>query len=61
MKVNKDFPRVERAKSILPPSVATFKNFSKSFNLCSNVFRLAVGSTDINSSAIVFCISNIAL
>lgn len=34
IKTNRLFPRVDLAKSILPPSVATFRNFLKSLNLC---------------------------
>ena len=34
MKTKRLFPRVDRAKSILPPSVATLRNFLKSLILC---------------------------
>ena len=61
MNVNNPLPSVVLAKSMLPPSVATFRNFSKSFNLCSKVFPLTDGSTEINSSATAFWIANIAL
>lgn len=61
VKINSPFPKVVRAKSMLPPSVATFKKSSKSINLFSTVLFLAEGSSEINSSATAFWISKIAL
>ena len=55
-----DFPKVTLAKSMEPPCVATT---SSCFNSSSNTSTsfLDVGSTDTNSPAIAFWISNMAL
>ena len=61
MNVNSPFPNVVRAKSILPPSTATIRNPSKSFNLSSKVFSVTVGSTEMNSWDTASWIAKMAL
>lgn len=61
MNANKLLPRVALAKSILPPSVATCKTLSNSFNRSSGANDLSEGSSAKKASATAFWISKIAL
>ena len=58
MKTKRVLPRAVLAKSMLPPLVATFKNFLKSCNLCA---RLLFELAKANSLATAFWIALIAL